>query len=70
MDIYKELVDAGCKVESRYSDLHVKITPESKKIIEKHPALVKTVFRNQVDGKLWYEIFGAYTPYWKRKLKK
>ena len=57
-------------IDHHESDLYVKMTPESSKIISKS-GLIRghgyTVFRDQITGTLWYDIAFAYTPEWERR---
>jgi hypothetical protein len=57
MTVYQELIAAGCQIDNHESDLYVKVTPESRAIVEpwlsgyacKHQ--VKT-FRSNIDGEI------------------
>ena len=47
------------------SDLYLKVTPASKKLLENFEGgrYVQT-FRDQIDGELWFDIPFAYIPFW------
>jgi hypothetical protein len=68
--IYQELIAAGCKIDSRESDLYVKVTSVSRPIVERHCWIEKThkcnLFRSQTDNALWWEIPFAYEPFWEQ----
>lgn len=70
MSIYDDLIAAGCKVESRYSDLYTPDTPEARAIIAKNGKKVDgwsvLTFRSQIDGKPWLEVVFGFTPFWEK----
>jgi hypothetical protein len=65
MQIYDEMVAAGVPVDHNESDLYAKVTPESREIVQRYEfkSIVRT-FRNNADGKAWYDIPFAYLPWW------
>lgn len=67
-EIYYELKEAGVPLDSHESDLYAKVTDISKGIIDKYQfkSNVK-MFRNQIDGTLWYDIPFQYAPFWESK---
>jgi len=70
MDIYEEIIKAGLLINHHESDLYVKKTPESEKIINNY--LFKnsvTTFISQIDGEIWYDMPFVYTPFWKEKIR-
>jgi hypothetical protein len=60
-------------IDHHFTDLYVKMTPETTKII-KQSGLTRgigyTVFTDQITGTPWYDIAFAYTPEWERRLGK
>ena len=53
------------------SDLYIKKTPESAKLIAEYEFKENvTTFRSQIDGCIWYDIPFAYTPYWEEVARK
>jgi hypothetical protein len=66
-DIYEQMVKSGVELDHHESDLYVKKTPESEKIVKgyKFRSNVK-VFKNNIDGTMWYDIPFAYTPWWNK----
>ena len=71
MNIYQQLTEAGCQISNHYSDLYVEVSEASRKIIRDYEFLSKVqVFRNNLDGRLWYDIPFAYEPYWEEKQAK
>ena len=68
MNIYEEMVKVclADEIGSHNSDLYVPVKPETKEIIEKYEfkASVST-FRDNISGRLYYDIPFAYSPYWK-----
>lgn len=71
MNIYEQLKKAGVELDSHESDLYAKCGEISCRIIEKyeHRANVRT-FTSQIDGKRWYDIPFAYTPFWDKRTAK
>ena len=72
MSLYRELYDAGCKLDHHESDLYVLSTPESCAIIAKHEKahgvhLAKQWFRSDQDGKLWIDLAFMFEPFWERR---
>lgn len=66
--IYQKMADAGVEINSHYSDLYVPVNDVTIEIVEyyKYRKIV-SVFRDQVSGKLSYDIPFAYDPYWNKK---
>lgn len=71
-EIYNAMVDAlpPEHIDHHETDLYVKVTPESLKIISES-GLIRghgyTVFRDQITGTLWYDIAFAYSPEWEKR---
>ena len=78
MTLYERLVKVLTpeQIDHWQSDLYVKVTPESKKIVEEFRNLedaskriTATTFKDQINNELWYEIAFAYDPYWIEKCR-
>ena len=77
MTLMEKLEAAGYPREDMYhheSDLYVFITPLSKRVIDewfKEEGLTRNLFvstfRDQVTGKLMYDVAFQYTPFWNRE---
>jgi len=67
--IHELMEKTGARISGHYSDLYVEVNKETKKIISeyKHKSLV-SIFRSEVDGKLYYDIPFANDDYWSKKL--
>lgn len=66
-NIYERAVESMPKNEIDHwqSDLYLKATPISEKLVDEYEWRGSvTTFLDQVEGKLWYEIPFAFTPYW------
>lgn len=69
--LYQRIIAAGIPsnyIDSHYSDLYLKVTPETKSIVndycrEKGLELFGT-FISQIEGWRMYDIPFAYDPYW------
>lgn len=68
MDIFQEMQQAGVKISNHYSDLYVPVTEVTREIVARYgPKVNFNTFKNQITGKLCYDIPTAYTPYWESK---
>ena len=65
--IYEDMRDAGVPIANHCSDLYVPVTPVTTKILNRRNAN-RQVFTNQVEGGRWYDIAGAFDPYWNARL--
>lgn len=65
MGIYEELIKAGVPIDHHESDLYALKNEVSIPIIERYKFRSNvTTFKNQIDGKIWYDIPFAYVPAW------
>lgn len=63
--IYEALKATGAPMDSHESDLYVKKTPETEKIIKTYKYRDNvTTFSNQLNGGIWYDVPFAYQPWW------
>lgn len=71
MTIYEAMKAAGVPIDNHESDLYVKVTPDSTRIVReygKEPYTGSaTVFTSQVDGEYWYDIPFAFDPWWESR---
>lgn len=63
MSLYDEA--AGCELDHHESDLYVKATPESSKIMRGYDDLT-SMFCSAADGSLWYDVPFMWEPFWRR----
>ncbi len=69
--IYRQMVEAGQKISNHATDLYVKVTPESRVIINSYQFKRNvTTFISQLDHERWYNIPFAYDPAWEAKCAK
>ena len=67
--IYEELVKAGVPIDSHEGDLYALKTPESEAIVSTWDYTpVVTIFKSQIDGKIWFDIPFGYKPFWDSKI--
>jgi len=68
-NLYSALVEAKIQIDHHESDLRFPTTEQSSAILAKFPLEQHnaTQFRNQIDGKIWYDVPFAYIPFWKAK---
>ena len=69
-DLYAELKEIGVELDHHESDLYVKSTPESRKIIREKEEWGYTMFRSPIDGSLWFAFPFRWTPYWEDVARK
>lgn len=70
MSVYIRMKDAGVKIESHYSDLHVPANDQTREILEQAKAAgdyfcQPTTFMS--DGEVWFDIPFMFDPYWFKK---
>ena len=57
-------------IDHHASDLYLKVTPETTRIIKKYKYQKQiTTFKSNIDNTLWYDIPFCYTPFWEEKNK-
>ena len=70
--IYAAAVAAlpACDIDHHASDLYLKRTPASAALVGRldNTALL-SVFRSQIDGRIWYELPFCFTPFWENPSK-
>lgn len=69
MSLYTEIKATGGYVDFHESDLYIEVNDTNRAILAKYPLESKNArtFRNEVTGKLCYDIPFAYDPFWERK---
>jgi hypothetical protein len=66
--LYEQLLKAGVKLDHHESDLYAEKTPVSERIIRSYQFRSNvTVFRDNIDHNLWYDIPFAYSPFWEKR---
>ena len=69
-DIYEKAIEmlSPNDIDHHESDLYLRKTLKSEKLINEYEFInLVSVFRDNIDNELWYEIPFAYTPYWERR---
>lgn len=64
--LYQKCIELNIEVENHYSDLYIPVTEETKKLV-KESGLKAQTFMNNINNKLYYDIFGAFDPYWEKR---
>jgi hypothetical protein len=63
--VYNELVATGVPIGNNESDLHVPMNSLTIPIVAEYENFgTVTKFHNKLDGKMWFDIPFAYTPWW------
>lgn len=68
--IYQQLKDVvrPDEIDHHESDLYVKVTEESKRVIAEYPFRINvSVFSDNITHSAWYEIPFEYEPFWRKK---
>lgn len=63
MSLYTDLVKADVPIQSHEGNLHCPVTPQSVDILARHSYAART-FVHHRDGQRWYDIPGAFDPWW------
>lgn len=63
MDIFNEVVSRGVPYDNHYSDLYIPVTAETIELVSQCGDQA-SMFLSAIDGKMWYDIPLAYTPFW------
>lgn len=63
--LYEQLRAIGAEIDNHYSDLYVRVTPETTKLV-RASGLVHSTFWCERTSAAWFDIFGAYDPFWTR----
>ena len=69
-DIYEKAIEmlSPNDIDHHESDLYLRKTLKSEKLINEYEFInLVSVFRDNIDNELWYEIPFAYTPSWERR---
>ena len=69
MSLYTDCIDAGIPTKNHYCDLYIPVTDATTALVKKHHVRAD-IFNNRVEGGRWYDIFGAFDPYWIDKMSK
>jgi hypothetical protein len=72
-DLHAQCVAAGIPVESHCSDLYIPVNEITRKLVAEYAAAGGTraeTFTSNIDGKRWYDVPFAYSPYWEEVAKK
>lgn len=67
MSIYQQVIERGVEHANHSSDLYIPVNDETRALIAEyeHKRNV-SVFKNNIDGKPWFDIPFAYDPFWNR----
>lgn len=66
--IYNRVIALEIKHSHHESDLYIPVNEQTQPLIKEYEfASNVTTFKNNIDGKLWYDIPFAYLPYWDTK---
>lgn len=69
-DVYEECKKQNIEINSWCSDLYIPVNRRTKTIIELYEFKMNvTIFNSDIDGRLFYDIPFAYTPYNDKRLK-
>jgi len=66
--LYEQALKAGLEINNHESDLHIKYTPEARKLVNEYKQYKHSCFIG-ADGQLWIEVPFAFEPFWETKRK-
>lgn len=71
MTLYDEILATGGYIANHESDLYFEVNEVNSRILAKYALQWANAsqFRNQVTGKLCYDVPFAYTPWWERRIQ-
>jgi len=69
MSVYTEVREAGGYISNHESDLYIEVNETNHEILSRYPTERRnaTLFKNQVTGRLCYDVPFAYDPFWEKK---
>jgi hypothetical protein len=66
--IYEQAIELGLDIKHHETDLYLKDTPETRKLLKDYEFKVNvTSFVSQIDECFWFDIPFAYDPIWNKK---
>ena len=65
-DLYALLQSAGVPTDSHESDLYALVTGESTRLV-RESGRTHSTFLSRIDGRLWFDVPFAYTPWWEAR---
>ena len=68
MCLYSQLTILGADMDSHESDLYVRATPEALATV-RASGRSYSLFRSELDGRMWIDVPFAYLPWWERRAK-
>jgi hypothetical protein len=69
MDLFKEIVSRGIQYDHHESDLYIPLTQETIRLVKNYNVDAER-FVSNIDGKVWFDIPFAYTPFWEKKQRR
>jgi hypothetical protein len=67
-NIYTQVVALGIEHSNHESDLYIPVNEQTRELVKNYKfASNVTTFKSNIDGKPWYDIPFAFTPYWDAK---
>ncbi len=69
MTVYQALLAAGVPLDHHESDLYVKVTPESTRLLLDYRGTTAPTFIHQQTRDLWYDVPFAFDPWWAWRVK-
>lgn len=68
MTLYQAAIAAGIPIDSHESDLYMLATEEARALIHKHGKHgTASLFRSEVDGRMWWDVPFSFDPWWERR---
>ena len=66
MTLYEEVKATGGYISNHESDLYIEVNGQNREILARHPLQQANarMFRNEVTGKMCFDVPFAYDPWW------
>ena len=69
--IFHEVLELGIEFDNHESDLYIPVNDQTRALIARHPESQPVLtFKNQNDGKQWYDLAFKYLAFWDNKTGK
>lgn len=69
MTLFEQVESSGIEYSNHESDLYIPVNEQTRALLASYYFRSNvTIFRNNKDGKPWYDVPFAYTPWWECRM--
>lgn len=65
--LYQKMLAFGITIDHHESDLYAVVSPVSQRLVDQYEYKENVTRFKSSDGRIWFDIPFAYTPYWNKK---